>query len=256
MKKTVSIIAFLLFAFVGVVAQAQEEQSEGSEFLPKQHSFTVSVNFGIGSHLGKINAPQPNLSDYSQSAPMTSWFDKKPILDVEGRWFFLEKWALKLTGGFTLSYNPGYDETPGLQSGENFELGDIPTYNPVLTKDNIQYSIGLGVDRYFTTKSDRLFLRIGLEGGFAYARASVRDKDGELYLGASMAEAYAFRIAPVTGLDYFFVKQLFVGIDIRPVAYQYSIYGERPQAGLKSISSDNHAFSFIAQPTLKLGFRF
>jgi hypothetical protein len=49
---------------------------------------------------------------------------------------------------------------------------------------------------------------------------------------------------------------LFVGIDVRPVAYQYSIYSERPKVGLKSIASDNHAFSFIAQPTLKLGFRF
>jgi hypothetical protein len=256
MNKITSIIAFLLFAFIGVQAQAQEEQSGGSDYLPKQHSFTVSVNLGIGSHLGKIDAPQPNLPDYSLSAPISSWFDKKPILDVEGRWFFLDKWALKLTGGFALSYNPGYDGTPGMQSGDNFELGDIPAYNQVLTEDNFQYSVGLGVDRYFATKSDRIFLRAGLEGGFAYARASVKDKDGELYLGASMAEAYAFRVAPVAGLDYFFVKQLFVGIDVRPVAYQYSIYNKRPQPGLKSIASDNHAFSFIAQPTLKLGFRF
>jgi hypothetical protein len=125
-----------------------------------------------------------------------------------------------------------------------------------LTKDNLQYSIGLGVDRYFTTKSDRIFFRGGLEVGFAYARAATRDKGGELYLGAAVAEAYAFRVAPVAGLDYYFMKQLFVGIDVRPLAYQYSIYSERPQAGLKSIASDNHSFSFIAQPTLKLGFRF
>jgi hypothetical protein len=255
MKKIISIIAFLLFAFVGVVAQAQEEQNEESGYLPKQHSFTVSVNFGIGSHIGKLNAPPPDLSSYSLSAPMSSWFDKKPILDVEGRWFFLEKWALKLTGGFALNYNPGYDEVPGVSSGE-FERGDIPGYNPVLTKDNLQYSIGLGVDRYFATKSDRIFLRAGLEGGFAYARATAKDKDGELYFGASVAEAYGFRVAPVAGVDYFFMKQLFVGIDVRPLAYQYSIYSERPQVGLKSIASDNHSFSFIAQPTIKLGFRF
>jgi hypothetical protein len=256
MKKIISIIAFLLFAFVGVRAQAQEEQSDESANLLKQHSFMVSVNFGIGSHLGKTTALPPDLSNYSLSAPMTSWFEKKPVLDVEGRWFFLEKWALKLTGGLALSYNPGYEEVPGAQSGKQFELGDIPTYDQILTKDNLQYSVGLGVDRYFTTKLDRLFLRAGLEGGFAYARSAVRDKSGEYYLGASLAEAYAFRVAPVAGLDYFFVKQLFVGIDVRPVAYQYSIYSARPQVGLQLISSDNHSFSFIAQPTLKFGFRF
>jgi hypothetical protein len=253
MKKIISIIAFLSFAFAGVV-QAQEEGE--SSYAPKQHDFTVSVNFGTGSHLGKTNAPAPDLSKYSLSAPMTAWFEKKPVLDVEGRWFFLDKWALKLTGGFALSYNPGYYEVPGVQSGETFELGDIPVYEQILTKDNIQYSVGLGFDRYFSTKSDRIFLRIGLEGGFAYARTSAKDKDGEFYLGASVGEAYAFRAAPVTGLDYFFLEQLFVGIDIRPVAYQYSVYSERPQTGLKPISSDNHSFSFIAQPTLKLGFRF
>jgi hypothetical protein len=253
MKKIISIIAFLSFAFSGVVLAQDESQNE---YAPKQHDFTVSINFGIGSQLGKVNAPLPAQSEYSLSAPMTAWFEKKPILDLEGRWFFLEKWALKLTGGLSLGYNPGYEGVPGVQQGDEFEFGDIPEYQPVLASDNFQYSIGLGGDHYFTTKSDRLFLRAGLEVGFAYARAATRDRGGELYLGAAVAEAYAFRVAPVAGLDYYFTKQLFAGIDVRPAAYQYSIYNERPQVGLKSIASDNHAFSFIAQPTLKLGFRF
>jgi hypothetical protein len=255
MKKIISIIAFLSFAFLGVT-KAQEVQNEGSPYAPKKNDFTVSVNFGVGSHIGKQNAPAPDLSNYSLSAPMTAWFEKKPVLDVEGRWFFIDKWALKLTGGFALSYNPGYDEIPGVQLGEEFELGDVPSYTTVLTKDDIQYSVGLGADRYFTTKSDRIFLRVGGEVGFAYARTSVKDKDGELYLGASIGEAYAFRVAPVAGLDFFFTQQLFVGIDIRPVAYQYSVYSERPQVGLRSLSSDNHSFSFISQPAIKFGFRF
>jgi hypothetical protein len=246
MKKIISIIAFLSFAFMGTVRA--QDGTEQSDYAPKQHDITVSVNFGIGSQLGKIGAPAPDLSSYSLSAPMTAWFEKKPILDVEGRWFFLEKWALKLTGGLSLGYNPGYDAQPG-------SLG-IPAYEQVLTSDNLQYSVGLGVDRYFATKSDQLFIRGGLEVGFAYARAATKDKDGELYLGASVGEAYAFRVAPVVGLDYYFTKQLFLGIDFRPAAYQYSIYSVRPVSGLKPLSSDNHAFSFISQPTLKLGFRF
>jgi hypothetical protein len=257
MKKIISIIAFLSFAFSGTV-RAQEQSQSDNEYAPKQHDFTVSVNFGIGSQLRKVNAPQPDLSEYSLSAPMTAWFEKNPILDVEGRWFFLDKWALKLTGGLSLDYNPSYADVPGVQQGDQFDTGDIPYYKPVLAKDNLQYSAGLGVDRYFTTKSDRIFLRSGLEIGFSYARASAIDNKGvePAYLGAAVAEAYAFRVAPVVGVDYFFAKQLFAGIDVRPIAYQYSIYSERPQAGLKTIAADNHAFSFIAQPTIKLGFRF
>jgi hypothetical protein len=254
MKKIISIIAFLSFAFAGTV-QAQEQKEGGSPYAPKQNDITVSVNFGIGSQLN-VTAPKPNLSEYSLSAPMTAWFEKKPILDIEGRWFFLEKWALKLTGGLVFGYNPGYEEVPGVQSGTSFEQGDIPAYASILTSDKLQYTAGLGVDRYFATKSERIFLRAGLEGGFSYARSAERDKGGELYLGASVGEAYAFRVAPVAGLDYYFAEQLFVGIDIRPVAYQYSIVNQRPQVGLKSIAADNHVFSFLAQPTLKLGFRF
>ena len=188
---------------------------------------------------------------------MTAWFEKKPVLDVEGRWFFLDKWAIKLTGGFAISYNPGYEGVPGMQTGENFAVGDIPEYKPILASDNIQWSLGLGGDRYFATKSEHLFLRAGLEAGFAYARAAEKDKGSEIYaFGASVAEAYALRVAPVAGLDYFFTQQLFVGIDVRPLAYQYSIYSQRPVVGQKAIASDNHSFSFIAQPTIKLGFRF
>jgi hypothetical protein len=254
MKKIISIIAFLSFAFTGAIRAQETLQGEDSTYLPGKNNFTLSVNFGIGSHLSKQNAPLPNLDKYSLSAPMTAWFEKTPVLDVEGRWFFLDKWAIKLTGGFSIGYNPGYDDVPELRGLDGKLI--IPEYEQILTSDNIQYSIGLGVDRYFATKSERLFLRAGLELGFAYARTSVRDKDGELYLGASVAEAYAMRIAPVAGVDYYFTRQLFVGFDVRPLAYQYSVFSERPQAGLSTIASDNHSFSVIAQPTLKLGFRF
>ncbi|MDR3246244.1 MAG: hypothetical protein LBT50_07410 [Prevotellaceae bacterium] len=253
MKKILCIVAFLSFAFCGVV-QAQEQEEEN--FAPKKNDFSISVNFGVGSYIGK-SAPAPDLSNYSLSAPMTAWFDKKPLLDVEARWFVSDKWALKLTGGFAIGYNPAHNEVTGTTApGETFETGDIPTYKAVPSSDNLQYSVGLGADRYFATKNSRIFLRLGGEIGVAYGRVSVNGVDSEEYLGASIGEAYALRVAPVTGIDYFFAKQLFVGIDIRPVAYQYSVYSERPQAGLKLLSSDNHSFAFISQPMIKFGFRF
>jgi outer membrane protein W len=256
MKKLLNLIAILMFVFAGGVAQAQEQEEEGTDSPIAKDAFTVSVNFGIGSYIGK-SAPAPNLSSYTLSAPMTAWFSKTPILDVEGKWFVTDKWAVKLTGSFAYNYNPAYNEVTGTaDSDATFEPGDLPTYKAVPSSNNIQYSVGVGADHYFATKNNRIFLRVGGEFGYAYGRVTANGVDSEEYLGAAIGEAYALRIAPVAGLDYFFVKQLFVGIDVRPISYSYSVYSERPQVGLKLLSSDNHSFSFIAQPTIKLGFRF
>jgi outer membrane protein W len=254
MKKLLSLIAFLMFIFAGGIVQAQE-QGEADSLL-KQHTFTVSVNFGVGSYIG-TGAPAPNLSSYSLSAPMTAWFSKKPILDVEGRWFATDKWAVKLTGSLSYSYNPAYNEVTGTaDSEETYELGDIPTYKAVPSSTNLQYAVGVGAEHYFATKIKRLYFRLGGEFGYAYAQVRMNGVDSEEFLGASIGEAYSFRVAPVGGLDYYFTKQLFLGIDVRPIAYQYSVYGERPQVGLSLLASDSHSFTFIAQPTIKLGFRF
>jgi hypothetical protein len=250
MKKLLILIAFLMFVFVG---QAQEDS------LISKNTFTVSVNFGVGSYIG-IDAPAPTLPYHRLSAPMTAWFSKTPILDVEGRWFVTDKWALKLTGALAYSYNPAYNS--GLPGSADLDetaigIGDIPTYEAVPSSNNIQFAIGVGAEHYYATKSDRLFLRAG--GEFVYAYGCVKENGDEYSLtptGASVGEAYAFRIAPVVGLDYYFTKQLFAGIDVRPVSYQYSVYGIRPQVGLPLLASDSHSFSFVAQPMIKLGFRF
>jgi hypothetical protein len=245
MKKLLILIAFLMFVIVG---QAQEDS------LTKKNTFTVSVNFGIGSYIG-IDAPAPNLPSHKLSAPMTAWFSKTPILDLEGRWFVADNWALKLTGGFAYSYNPAYNN--GMIGDEPDVPGGYPSYEAVPNSSNMQFAIGVGGERYYGIKSNRLFLRVG--GEIVYAYGCVKENGDEYNInptGASIGEAYAFRVAPVTGLDYYFTTQLFAGIDVRPVSYQYSVYSIRPQVGLPLLSSDNHSFSFISQPTIKLGFRF
>ncbi|WP_165044073.1 BT1926 family outer membrane beta-barrel protein [Dysgonomonas sp. ZJ709] len=244
MKKIICLVMLLSFAFM--------VSAQGNDFEPlKKGDLMVSLNLGVGSYIGK-SAPEPNLSEYTLSAPMSSWFDNKMILSVEGRWFLTDKWALKLTGGFDNSHNPGYTEVTG--TGD--ELGDVPTYNAVPSSNSMQFYIGAGADHYFKTRYDQLYLRIGGEFGFAYGRMKANGSDSEKYMGASVGEAYSWKVAPVVGADYFFSNALFVGFDVRPVSYQYSVYNIRPQAGLGLLSSDNHNISVIAQPMLKLGIRF
>lgn len=244
MKKILCLTMLLSFAF-----SAFAQNSSGT--APQKGDWMVSFNFGVGSYIG-TDAPAPNNPAYTLSAPTSAWFDKNPILDLEGRWMVSDKWALKLTGGFNFSHNPAYNEVTGT-TGTG---ADIPTYNAVPARDNIQFSVTVGADHYFNSKWDQLHLRIGGEVGYAYGRVSANAEDSEDYMGASVGEAYGLKVAPVVGADYFMNEALFLGFDVRPVAYQYSTYGIRPQAGLGLLSSDSHSFSILAQPMIKLGVKF
>jgi hypothetical protein len=251
MKKTSILIVLLLFCVSAARSQTQEEQSP---YGPKKGEFTLGATFGTGAYIG-WSAPRPDLSEYTLSAPMSAWFDKKPMLGIEAQYFLSRKWALKLTGGLAYGYNPGYKEVTGTGEPSSPQSGDIPTYNAVPSSSNLQYSATVGGDYYFA-RIERLLFRIGGELGFAYGRITANASDSEAYMGAAIGEAYSLRAAPVCGAEYFLGYSLFFSLEVRPIAYGYSVYGERPQTGMKLLSSDNHSFSFIAQPTVKFGFRF
>jgi len=249
MKKILSIVAFLSFAFLSVQAQNVDIKPKECSYL-SQNDFMVSLNFGVGSYINQP-APLPNVGSYNLSAPMNAWFDKSPIFDLEARWMMTDRWAMKLTGGLAYSYNPDYSEL----TGTGYEEGDVPTYQAVPSSNNLQFAVGLGFDYYIPIR-DNFFFRVGFEGGYAYGRVIVHGVDDEAYFGASIGEAYAFRGAPVCGLDYFFAPSFLVGIDVRPVSYNYSVHSIRPQVGLSLLSSDSHQITAISQPMLKIGYRF
>lgn len=253
-KKILSAVAFLSIALVGTV-QAQAPSYETAAG-PAKGNVLLSLNLGAGSFIGQ-SAPLPNLKSYDLQAPTQNWFDTKPILNVEGRWFMTEQWSIKLSGGLAYNYNPGYLEVPGNVDGEGTtDVGNLPTYHAVPNSSNIQFSLGVGADHYWKMADvERLFFRAGAEVGWAYGRASTT-ADSPDYAGRAIGEAYAFRVAPLAGFDYFIAKCLFVGIEVRPVAYQYSVFKIRPQAGIKLMSSDSHSFSFLSQPMIKFGIRF
>ena len=251
MKKIVSLI--ICFTFILGVSTSYLKAQES--VAPEKNDFMVSLNLGVGSYVqGDFN--MPGKANYNITAPMSGWFDKKLMLDIEGRWMMTDDWALKLSGGFNFSHNPGYGELPGsTMPDEDFEFGDIPSYGAVPSSETIQFAVATGAERYFATSVDQLFLRVGGEFGFAYGLSSA-SADDELYAGRTVGEAYSFRVAPVCGVDYFFNKTLFAGVDVRPISYQYSVYGIRPEAGLSMLKSDNHTISFISNPMLKVGIRF
>ena len=250
MLKRVLTISIIMTGSV-LLANAQEKQED---VTPKKGDKAVSLNLGVGSFVG-MEAPAPNLSSYNISAPQTSWFDKQLSLNFEFKWMFAEKWALKAMGGFSFKNNPEYKAVPGSSTEGKFEEGDVPDYKFVTSKDNLKYSVVLGAERYVKTKYNKLFFRYGGEFGFSYGRQTAK-ADDESYLGKSVGEAFGYRVAGVTGFDYFVSKAFFISIEIRPLAYDYTVYNIRPQVGLKLLSSDRHGIDFLSNPMLKIGFRF
>ncbi|MCD8174012.1 MAG: hypothetical protein LUD76_11270 [Alistipes sp.] len=232
--------------------RAQEKQYE----LPRKGNVQVSVIVGAGTYVTKT-APLPDLTDYSISAPIINWFDKSPILEIEGWWFFTDRWAAKLTAGFAMNVSPKQSAVEGLfESGAgSLTSTDIPNYGAVGGSENYQLSLGLGADHYWDIGKGLMF-RLGAEGGFAYVKAKYKANNDTDYYDPSKGMAYMVNVSPVAGLDYYLTRTLFFSVGVRVFTYQYSLYSEIPQPGLKTLAVDSHTFNFLGRPELKIGFNF
>lgn len=99
------VVAFLAGGFQ-LQAQDDEKTKESSEMQgvgPVKGDFTASLNFGSRAYLG-VAAPQPDLGTYTISSPSGSGFDISPSINIEGKYFISDKWAVKLLGGLSYSY--------------------------------------------------------------------------------------------------------------------------------------------------------
>ncbi len=240
-------ISMLLLFFLS--AQAQETQS--SKTALQKGDFVISLNTGSGVFLG-VTAPAPNLGSYDIQSPSRGWFNQPLALNVEGKYFISNLWAVNLLAGFSFDYSPGYSELPGTGN----EPGDIPTYNAVPERDNIQTFFMTGVDRYIPINIPNLYLYGGVTLGFAYSKQDAYSDESTTYIGTSIGEAYSFGSACDLGVDYYLNSTLFLGLQISPLAYEYAVHSIRPQSGLGALSSDSHGFRFLSNPTLKIGIKF
>lgn len=223
---------------------------------PEKGDKEVSLNLGAGTSVG-IAAPLPNLGTYQVATPSGNWLDRGLSMNVEFRWMFARRWALKAKGGLSYGFAPAYGAVPGTAADDAATVGpeDVPNYAFVPESSRLQYLLALGFDRYVPLKYERLSFYYGLEAGFAYGR-NLANADDESYNGKSVGEAFSFKGSFVTGFRYAVSEGLFLALEINPVGYAYQVNHLRPQAGLHLLSSNSHQFNFLASPTLKIGFRF
>lgn len=233
---------------IGLTANAQEKG-------PQKNDFTVAATLSYNSSVMQ-NAAAGNLYDYNIAAQSTNWNDKNLSVGIEGGWFFLDEWKLTLGGGMNITKMPGYSAVPGTVDA-NTSLGDgsIPNYGAVADQSYVQFNVYTGVDRYFKTKVDGLYLYAGARVGYAYGRNS-SFLDDETTMGKSVGEAFNIRGALTGGVDYFLTDGFYVGAQVDPFAYTYNRSLIKPQEGLSNLDANSHNFGILAAPTLKVGFKF
>ncbi len=211
----------------------------------------VSVTVGSNAYAG-ISALPGTLASYESAALPTNWMDKAPAFGIEGSLILADHWKLDLGGAFNFGYNPGY---PGVE-GTGTQMGDIPTYEPVILQQSVSYQVYLAGSYYFRIPMvPAVRPSVGLRLGATYANNQQR-KDVEEWMGTSVGENYTLGASVIAGFDYYFSRNFFAGVGVDLFRYVYGVTAQRPQEGLGVLGADSHNFGFLGAPKIKIGFMF
>lgn len=245
--------------------------AQGS-FAPQAGDKMVSLKIGRLIDYGEVSAYYVNSSASSSTTyigyPTMSTDDASTtisIIGVEAKYFINSKMAIRLGGGGAVAAAPSQDYVDGVSvSGSTYSSSSIPSYAMLEGKTTMEMYGDLGLDYYFTTKVNRLFPFIGLEGSGVYGQMEIWDGysglDGDDEVIATYdtrrGEAYAFGGGLNGGVDYYLAEGLFFGVEVNIASYMYSVKTIFPQTGMDPIESMAHNLSFLSQPIIKLGFKF
>ena len=214
----------------------------------------VALTAGANSSLN-VSAQPGMLTSYGTQAMSATWADKALGFGVEGSLIFCDRWKLDLGGSLSFYNNPMYAPVPGTM-GDAYEMGEIPSYNAVDMKHNLNWTASLAFSYYFRIPAvPALRPYVGVRAQGAYASDNVRAFSYEA-MGVSVGETYTLSAGVLTGVDYYFSQHFFVGMSVEPFRYSYGVLKYRPQEGLSNLGSDTHLLSALAAPQLKIGFLF
>ena len=253
---------FLVTAVLSVgalTALAQEQYNSCGDNTPEKGDVTMALTVGYNSY-SSISAQAGNKQQYEATLPVNTWTERNVNLGIEGGWFFCDLWKLDFGGGVNFLKNPGTHTIygtfdPDVDFDEN--LGMIPDYLAAPDTYGFSYFVNLGVDRYFKIKkAPNLMPFIGVRVGYTYAFNEKAMKDDYTWLGISGAETWNLNAGIAFGMDYYFLPNMFVGLQIEPFHYTHSMVVFKPQEGLSNLKACGNNFEILANPTLKIGFKF
>lgn len=176
------------------------------------------------------------------------------MLGAEFRYFVADKLSVKFLAGGQTILIPAQNDIPGTADGNyNYDpQTDIPTFTDVKEQKIHQYMATVGVDKYFVKNNVALYA--GVEGGFRYGVNSSKGINVES-AGTAINEVYGFNGAITFGGEYNTEGGLFLGLEIRPVSFAYTVTTLEPVPGA-SQQADSYNIGFMVYPMMKVGIRF
>ena len=169
------------------------------------------------------------------------------------------------------------------------EPGDIYASKAILGAVTNRLMVQLGTEYYFYTRNERIFPYVGVFGQFKMARiesfypytgqymatdyqGSVVDEEGnvvqkdenypdmaneevDLYRASRGGQALGFGGGINVGVEYALMEGLFIGVEVAPVCYQYTLL-HLQVGGQDPYYASNHNLRAFAFPQLTIGFRF
>lgn len=278
MIRRLSIIALILILPLSLLAQG-----EGVGYAPKRGDFQATVFFGSSTYFSGNESgsfayllptdvqPDGNVDDMGLNGEEFKYFlnlgtpqsnKSSNMIGVGFAYFITDAIEVNAMFGMNINIMPKKDFIEGSADIPEFP---IPNYKYISAETNHLLYSQIGVNRRFVTKNERISPYLGLFGGFQMARIeSIYPVTGEelngdpieLYRGHYRAGQMLGISGGITaGIDYALLPGFIVGIEVAPVAYQYSILDIHP-SGLAPFQADNHSIKVLSQPKLKLGFRF
>lgn len=260
------LILFIIFILV-MPAWAQQEK-----IGPSKGAVNISLLMGKNQSIGSwLTLPDANSTSYSITTPgmNPNISDNSAInmIGVEGKWFFKDTWALRLSGMGNISAAKGYEGTIGAPAANGASVL-LPFYSGVPSLTNHEVFANVGVDKYFTTKNEHLFYYLSPVINFQYNRltgknsADFTPKTDAPYFNVvdpgtvRYGEGFGIGLSGIIGCEYYTDGGIVFGFEVRGINYTYLLNTQLPMEGLNTLKSDSHNFSFLSQPTVKIGFRF
>lgn len=192
------------------------------------------------------------------------------MLNLQPKKDFIEGEAFDIAGLNVKDYD--VSETPATVG-----VGDIYASKAILGAVTNKLMVQLGGEYYFNTRNERIFPYIGVFGQFKMARIesiypytgqymSTDLPDGEGYPDINYEEVDMYRTSRGgqalgfggginIGVEYALMEGLFVGIEVAPVCYQYTLL-HLQVGGQDPYYAMNHNLRAFAFPQLTFGFRF
>lgn len=267
LKLIVNIICFVLLAGI-ISVNAQDFVSQAGDKM-------VSLRLGKAVDYPSLTSYEVNSGTTNSSVNMSQpvdvysfYGDNNSIVNaigIEAKYFLSSNVALRIGGGGMMVSSPAQDAVDGIGDiNTDYPGTAIPGYAHQDGKTTMQFYGCLGADYYFATKVPRLFPYLGLQGNGVYGQMEIfdgyrgLDNNGEVVptYDTRRGEVYAFGGSLIGGIDYYLSEGFFFGFEIKAASYMYNVKRIFHQQGLEAQEADSHVSRFLAEPVLKIGFKF